>query len=322
MGDALQPLTIADRTCSSRLILGTGGAPSLAVLEEALVASGQLVQRRGSGTFVAPRVERLEQALSLLRSLDKAPVQVLIDVMLVEVALNDATRMGVQAYLQGNEGSLLATPGQSGQIGAVVPGFNLILGNMVNPKLIINALSQVTDVRVVSAPSVSAFENEEAEIKVVDQVPIVTQQVVGTQTPDAPVVNSVQYTDAGVIMRVTPQIASTGLVNLKISQELSAVAGSSDASGSLTPTLRRRSISTRVAVYDQQTVALGGLISTQASKGLTANKILPILGRHQSRDGNRSELVVFITPHVVRNERDASAVSQELRNKMTMMHGQ
>ena len=145
------------------------------------------------------------QALQLLANLDRAPAQVLIDVLLIEVTLNDAIRMGVQAYLTSNDTRLISTNSNSVGIGPSAPGFNLVFGTQVTPKVVIDALQQVTDVRVVSAPSVSAFENEEAEIKVVEQVPIVTQQVIGTQAADAPVVNSVEYRDAGVILRVTPQ---------------------------------------------------------------------------------------------------------------------
>jgi hypothetical protein len=122
-----------------------------------------------------------QQTLQLLAAIDRPPVQVLIDVMLIEVTLNDATAMGVQAYLQSHDASFIATNGLTTAIARSAPGFNLVLGNGINPKLIIDELSQVTKVSVVSAPSVSAFENEEAQIKVVEQVPIVTQQVVSTQ---------------------------------------------------------------------------------------------------------------------------------------------
>ncbi len=259
-----------------------------------------------------------QQALQLLAAIDRPPVQVLIDVLLVEVTLNDATAMGVQAYLQSNDAQFIATNGLSTSITSTAPGFNLVLGDGVDAKLIIDSLAQVTKVKVVSAPSISAFENEEAQIKVVEQVPIVTQQVVSTQTPDAPVVNSVEYHDAGVILKVTPRVSQTNLVNLKVDQELSAVVRS--AAATLTPTLRQRSISTRVAVYDNQTVALGGLISSQGSSDRKA--LFGLLPSHTGEDKSRTELIVFITPHVVRNQQDAATMSAELRARMPQMSGQ
>ena len=259
-----------------------------------------------------------QQALQLLAAIDRPPVQVLIDVLLVEVTLNDATAMGVQAYLQSNDAQFIATNGLTTGIATTAPGFNLVLGDGVDAKVIIDSLSQVTKVKVVSAPSISAFENEEAQIKVVEQVPIVTQQVVSTQTPDAPTVNSVEYHDAGVILKVTPRVSQTNLVNLKVDQELSAVVRSGVAT--LTPTLRQRSISTRVAVYDNQTVALGGLISSQGSSDRKA--LFGLLPSHTGDDKSRTELIVFITPHVVRNQQDAATISAELRARMPQMSGQ
>lgn len=259
-----------------------------------------------------------QQALQLLAAIDRPPVQVLIDVLLVEVTLNDATAMGVQAYLQSNDAQFIAANGPTTGIATTAPGFNLVLGGGVDAKVIIDSLSQVTKVKVISAPSISAFENEEAQIKVVEQVPIVTQQVVSTQAPDAPTVNSVEYHDAGVILKVTPRVSQTNLVNLNVDQELSAVVRSGVVT--LTPTLRQRSISTRVAVYSNQTVALGGLISSQVTSDRKA--LFGLLPSHSANDQTRTELIVFITPHVLRNQQDSATISAELRARMPQMSGQ
>ncbi len=262
-------------------------------------------------------------ALALLAELDRSPIQVLIEVMLVEVTLNDATRYGVQAYLSGSDAGLLSGAADNTGIAPQSPGFNIILGATTSPRMIIDALEQVTKTRVVSAPSVVAFENEEAEIKIVDQVPITTQKVVGTQSVDAPVVNTIEYRDAGVILRVTPQVSESNLVNLLVKQELSAVLAEPAGETTLTPRLRQRSISTQVSVYDQQTVTLGGLISQQSSKDRKGLPLLGIIGGgRKANSDSRTELLIFITPHVVRNQRDAAAISTELRNKMTIMIGE
>jgi general secretion pathway protein D len=228
----------------------------------------------------------------------------------------------VQAYLQDTEASLIAGTDSTVALTPTLPGVNLVFGRNTDPRVIIDTLSQVTDVRVVSAPSVSAFENEQAEIKVVEQVPIVTQQVQATTDANAPTVNSVEYRDAGVILRVTPQVSGSDLVNLQVKQELSAVVGQTNGQATLTPTLRQRSITTRVAVYDGQTVALGGLISTQSTGSKGGDALTRLLGGHRSTETARTELVVFITPHVIRDQQDASTVAQEIRRKMTMMDGQ
>ena len=307
IGVTLMGMATPDAGTATVADLGMGGGGDV-----------RFIPNDGDNTIIirAPSPVR-QQALSLLASIDKAPVQVLIDVMLVEVALNDAAKMGVQAYLEGKYGSATVSNGTSGDLSGTFPGFNLVLGNSLSPK-IINTLSQVTKVKVVSAPSVVAFENEEAEIKVVEQVPIVTQQVTDTTTVGAPTVNQVEYRDAGVILRVTPQVSQTNLVNLPVNQELSAVVNdTANGTANLTPTLRERSITTRVAVYDKQTVVLGGLISQQSSNGKTS--LFGLIPNSLDASGKRTELVVFIPPHVMRNQGDAASVSAELRAKMGMM---
>jgi len=307
------PADVADRRPATRALSSAIGEGEVRFI--ANDADNTIVIR-------APAALRRD-ALALLAELDRAPVQVLIEVMLVEVTLNDATRFGVQAYLTGSDAGLLSGAADSSGIAPQSPGFNIILGSTTSPRMIIDALEQVTSTRVVSAPSVVAFENEEAEIKIVDQVPITTQKVVGTQSADAPVVNTIEYRDAGVILRVTPRVSESDLVNLLVKQELSAVLADPAGENTLTPRLRQRSISTQVSVYDQQTVTLGGLISTQSSKDRKGVPLLGILGggRKASSD-SRTELLIFITPHVVRNQRDAAAISAELRNKMTVMTDQ
>lgn len=330
---AAAPVAAADVTTldqngppGSTALDGAGGDPTAGATPVAAIATGggagggdvRFTPNDGDNTIIIRAPEPIRsQALSLLASLDRSPVQVLIDVMLVEVTLNDATSLGVQAYLQGANGSATVSNSTTGDIAGSFPGFNLVLGNGISPKVIIDSLSKVTKVKVVSAPSVVAFENEEAEIKVVEQVPIVTQQVTQTTSNDAPTVNSVEYKDAGVILRVTPQVSQSNLVNLQVLQELSAVVGTTDGTTTLTPTLRQRSITTRVAVYDQQTVVLGGLISQQTTNGKSS--LFGLFPSHGDAANARTELVVFITPHVVRNQQDAASVSAELRAKMGLM---
>ena len=263
------------------------------------------------------------QALALLENVDKPPTQVMINVILVEVALNDKLNYGVQTYLEGSKIGFIS--GSALPIATQIPGANLVIGAVNNPDALLNALKRVTTVKVVSSPSVVALDNETAVIKVGEQVPITTQQVINTTTIDAPVVSAIEYRDAGMILRVHPRISSRGLVTLKINQELSAVVGNSDGTTTLTPVLKQRSISSTVSVNDQQTVVLGGLISNQESKdrqGLPFIERIPLLGNVLGQTNNsasRTELVVFITPKVIRDGRDASVVSRELRDALSTL---
>jgi general secretion pathway protein D len=268
----------------------------------------------------APQRE-YRKILGVLREVDRAAPQVMINTTLAEVTLNDNLSYGVQAFLKTKDVKLgVFTTGLL--LAPKFPGLNFLLGSASDPRLILDALAQVTSVRILSSPSLVVQNNQPAVIKVGDQVPITTQQVVATQTPDAPIVSAIEYRDAGMILRVTPRVSATGLVTMEIDQELSAVT-SSDAT--LTPTISQRSITSTISVYSRQTVVLGGLMSSQEShdhSGVPLVNTIPVLGHLFGTTGKRlqrTELIVFITPQVIRDSIEASEVSEELRSKLHLL---
>jgi general secretion pathway protein D len=202
-----------------------------------------------------------------------------------------------------------------------VPGFNFIISSG-NFRVILDALSSITNVRVVSSPSLAVLDNQTAQLKVGDQVPVITRQQQSTDNPDAPLVNNVEYRDTGVILQVTPRINPDGQVNLEIHQEVSnVVAGTEDKPN---PTISQREVGTSVSVASGQTVILGGLISDRQSRGNSGVPVLrdiPLVGNLFSGVDNsdqRTELVILITPKVIRNGVDAKAVAEEFRSRMQL----
>jgi general secretion pathway protein D len=269
-----------------------------------------------------------QKILSVLRKIDLPGAQVLINVTIAEVVLNDNLRYGVQAYFKSNDIKGGVFTGNSLLVRPSFPGLNFILGNIGDSRVVLDALSAVTSVRIVSSPSVAVLENEPAVIKVGDQIPILTQTVTSTNSDTPPIVNSIQYRDAGVVLKVIPHINSSGLVTMQLTQELSAVApnatGTQDTTTNLTPTISQRSITSKVSVYSEQTVVLGGLISSQDSRakdGVPVVNRIPIIGNLLGKTDNatrRNELIVFITPQIIRDSEDASRVSSELRDKLRL----
>ena len=257
--------------------------------------------------------------LAILRDIDSPGVQVEVNTMIVEVVLNDQLKYGVQAYFKGNDVSGGVFTGNSLVLRPSFPGLNFLLGSTSSSELVLDALSAVTNIRVVSSPSVIVLENQPATIKVGDQIPITTQQSVSTDTSNAPIVNSIEYRDSGVILQVIPRVNAAGLVTMQVAQELSAVQSGAQT---LTPTISQRSVTSTVSVYSSQTIVLAGLISGQVSYG---KKSVPIVNRvpligdligSTDSTARRNELVVFITPRVIRDSVDASIISQEIRTKM------
>jgi len=150
---------------------------------------------------------------------------------------------------------------------------------------------------------------------------VLTQSQQSTISPNAPIVNSIDYRDTGVILVVTPRVNSGGLVTLDLSQEVSDVL--SNTTGNInSPTFDQRLIRTRVAVQDGQTVGLAGLIrdsDSERNSGIPILKDIPLLGglvSGQTNQRERTELLVLITPHVVRDQRDARALTEDLRGEL------
>ena len=269
-----------------------------------------------------------------LAKLDVPPLQVMIDASISEVTLNHTLQYGIQwAFQTGRLGGILTQGTQTvnSTTGAITnpgpqqnfPGLSFLYqGNGVSATL--NALSTVTDVNVLSAPKLVVLNNHTATIEVGNQVPVSTGSATSTLTSGAPIVNSIEYRDTGVILKITPRVNSGGLVLLDIAQEVSNVVppSSTTAAQQASPTISQRKISTSVAVQDGETIALGGLISNQISKGRASVPLfgnIPILG-HLLGDTTggllRTELVVLLTPHVVRTPVDAEAVTRELRDRI------
>ncbi|MDE1145894.1 MAG: type II secretion system secretin GspD [Azospirillaceae bacterium] len=267
----------------------------------------------GSGTQYA----LLEQVLTRL---DAPREQVLIEATIAEVTLNNQLNFGVQWYL--DRGS--STGGYSTAAGSTLapsyPNFNY---TFLTPstRVVLNALSSVTDVQVLSAPRLMVLNNETARLQVGDEVPVVVQSATSTVTSDSAVVNSVEYHDTGVILEVTPRINRSGAVVMDVNQEVSTVA-TTTTSGIDSPTIQQRKITSVVNVQDGETVALGGLISDSSSKGgsgIPYLRDIPVLGKLFGTDTNaktRTELLVFLRPVIVRDATRAREVTDALRASM------
>lgn len=259
---------------------------------------------------------------SALRQLDVAPKEVFLEAAIAEVTLTNNLQYGVQYFFQPSaRHEVTLSDTSTGAIASAFPGLSYIYTSGQNIKVILDALSSITHVDVVSSPELLVLNNQAASLQVGDQVPIVTQQAVSTLQTGAPIVNSVQYQDTGVILKVTPRVNRGGVVMMDVTQEVSNVTKTT-SSGINSPTIQKRKIESTVAVQDGETIALGGLISdskTISRNGIPFLQQIPLLGHlfgDTGNDATRTELIVLITPHVVDNIDKARAVTEELRRKL------
>lgn len=266
--------------------------------------------------------------LRALRQLDRRPLEVLVEVTIADVTLSDRLEYGVRWFLQS-----AATPGginkhggtfsdlASGAVGSSFPGLSYVFSS-TNAKAVVDLLSSVTDVEIISAPQILVLNNQEAQLQVGAEVPVATQQSTSVDASGDPViVSSIELKSTGVILKVTPRVNEGGLIILDIEQEVSQVSQDS-AAGSLTPTISKRVITTTVAVQSGQTVALGGLIQDNKGNtkvgipGLSAIPFLGALFRYTTDTVTRSELLVMVSPRVIGNAREAQEITDEMRRRM------
>jgi general secretion pathway protein D len=272
---------------------------------------------------------------SSLKRLDVQRAQVLIEASIIEVTLNNDLQYGLEWAFNNNiKGRLgtstLGNPSSTGGNFSTSDGTRDHTGftwTLTNPGgalgVTLSALADKSLLKVISSPSLLVLDNQTAAIQVGTQVPTSTGSTTyGTVGPDgSPVVNNqIQYQSTGVMLGVTPSVTAGDLVTMDINQMVTDPVATSTPT--LTPAFQQRQINTAVAVRSGETVVLGGLIkdsSTSGISGIPGLSSIPLIGAlfgTHSNIANRTELLVVITPRVLRSDEDARAVSREMRDRM------
>jgi general secretion pathway protein D len=260
-----------------------------------------------------------------IRKLDVVPLQVLIEASILEVSLRDDLSYGVEWFfknsIENREGRGTLDLGDTG-LAALSPGFSFtIVDSADQVRIALNALQNESAVNVLSSPSLMVLDNQTAMINVGDEIPVPTRQSVSNIDPNSPTVNEIQFRQTGVTLTVTPRVNSGGLVTMEIKQEVSS-AVSTTSSNIDAPTIQQRQIESVVAINSGETIVLGGLIqNTQTANegGIPLLHKIPLLGKlfgQTSNENRRTELLVLITPRVVRNRNEARNITNEFRRKL------
>ena len=188
--------------------------------------------------------------------------------------------------------------------------------------MVINALATDNRARILSSPRILARNGETATIQVGQEVPIITsQQTTPVTGGTGGILQSVQYRNVGVILRVKPIIHAGDRIELEVSQEVSS-AQSTTTGVSTSPTISTRKVDTKLSLRDGATVLLGGLISSNQSNnesGIPILKDIPGLGqlfKVNNDSNNNTELMVLITPYIISNDNDAQAITDAFRNQL------
>ncbi|MBR0973305.1 type II secretion system secretin GspD [Bradyrhizobium japonicum] len=318
-------------------LLGTAAKPAGAVLQNVRITADVT----NNAVLVYANAESQRVVEQTIRQIDRPQRQIAIEATIAEVTLNDQLNYGVQFFLASQKGSISntvsgisnsATVGSNTEpasnavnaaagalLGRALPGFNFLIGAENSPRVVLDALHGITNVKVLSNPSLVVLDNQAATLQVGDQVPFSTGTAT-VLTANNTVVNTIDYKNTGIILRVLPRANANGNVVLDIEQEISSVAAGS--ANSLTPTISQRRVKSSIAVTSGQTVLLAGLISETENRqrqGLPILDSIPGVGdafSHQTNTRARTELILFIRPTVIKDGVDAHVIAEEMRSKM------
>lgn len=331
-----------------------GAAATQKALTPVVSKNVQVVSDKATNTLVI-MAEREDYKIleSIIKQLDVPRPMVYIEALIMEVNATKDFKLGVEwrglkevndtsAVFIGSGGAgsttnpggynimdsmitAAGTPTFPGGFSMGIIGSGITIGGVTFPNIgaVIQAYKTDQEVSILSTPQIMTLDNEEAEINVVENVPYITSQQSSSTTTTTSLsplnYNSYEYRDVGVILNITPHINEENFIRLKISQQVTKL---TSAASNTTPTTLKRTAKTTVVVKDNETVVIGGLVGDSTENDTYKVPLLgdiPILGwlfKTHSTSRGKTNLYVFLTPHIVRTQKDAASLYQEKRETM------
>jgi len=263
-----------------------------------------------------------------IKALDIMPREALLEVLVAEVSLRGSIEQGVEWWLKKRGVDVGRMHVSFGGVPPEPEGFkpskalSLYFGSLSENVLsLLTLLSDISEVNVIASPTVLAIDHQEASIMVGGEVPTLAQTVTGIEAAAGQVASSVEYKPYGIILTVTPHISSGGVVRMEVKQEYSHYYETTVA-GQNSFRFEKRTVETNLVAKDGQTVVIGGLIQTKIEKTRSGVPILmdiPIL-RHlfssNTYKKDKTEVLISITPHVIKRGKTAVQVSEAFLDKV------
>jgi general secretion pathway protein D len=270
--------------------------------------------------IVVTTPENAEMLRQILAQLDKIPEQVMIETMIVEATLDSSDKFGIEWQLTNekvfNNTGVTGTGNQAFGLDRAGQGFRYSLagGNLA---AFMNAVRSDTKFNVLSTPKIFTSNNVTAEINISQRVPFVVSQ---REDANGNLTFNYDFQDVGIVLTVTPRITSGGYVTMEVTQTANDLQGFTDFNA---PIVNQRQAETTIAVKDGETVILGGIMRntvTSTTKKIPLLGDIPILGnlfKSTDKSSTKTELMVFLTPRVVRNPEEAAKLTEEQKKKMS-----
>ncbi len=306
---------------------GAGAGTSQYILEREVA----IVAESTTNTLLLSASPRYYDVVAqMIEELDQPPPQVLIQVLLAEVTIDDVNEFGI-------EWQVMEAWRNHDMVGGTAPAFAASAGLTLNPgfqvsvtggdvNFLLRALESQGRLEMLSRPQILASDNQTATINVGQRVPFITNSRV---TEDGTTINTIQYEDVGILLDVIPRINPDGFVNLEVHPEISALDDSTVpiSEGVNAIIVNSRSAETTVTVQDGHTIIIGGLITTTDRDRLNKVPILgdiPLLGglfQSIRKVKERTELLIILTPTVLRNIEEADVETAGQVKRLNLLRG-
>jgi len=277
--------------------------------------------------------------LEVIKKLDLLPQQVLIEVLIIDLQVDETTRKGVEWILEGenigninfNKVGSLATSATTntilgtslaGATASLIPGGSLLLENSDRLKAKLELFASDAQADVLANPILVTSDNKAASISVTDEIPVASATMV-TNSATPVTSTSVEFKKVGVKLDIFPKINSDNFVNMKIRQEISSKGADVTSGGITTASFNTREVNTEVVLKDNQVLVMGGLMRTDKSQtevGIPGLMDIPYLGKLFSSESTtikKTELMIFITPHIISTVEDSSVATKEIRKRLS-----
>ncbi|XDD44217.1 type II secretion system secretin GspD [Leptospira sp. WS60.C2] len=297
-----------------------------------------VAHKESNSLIVTATPQEWEEIKKIIKILDTPRKQVLLEVLIVELSSTDLNDFGIDwryqelAYGQFNtglaaQGGVIDKNGRPTNVNTL-SGFSLGFIRRGGQQIIgiLNANSTNENFNVLSAPQILTLDNQEAEINVGQDVPVRTQnRNAGLGGDNAVTVANFEYRPTGIKLKFTPHINKNNRITLDLYQEIKNVAGiSSEATGG-NPTFNKRDIKTTIVVDNIQTIVIGGLLSNDKQKKVQKIPILgeiPLLGtlfRRTTNQNRKTNLMVFLTPHILDDRDKSDRMTIQKKNEQERM---
>ena len=316
---------------------GSPPAPTPQAAQAATAMAGILVDEPRNALIYQGDPAQWERTLTLIRQMDRAPRQVMVEVTIAEVTLEDGEQFGISWLFKNGFsrftglGTLGSMPGSgsngSGSDNNGGSGLTYLLDVAGQNRFALTAFANDSRVNILSVPRLAVKSGTEANIDIGTEVPTISMTTTSNQVSEgnSNMLQSIQYRKTGIILRIKPTVYSEDRIDLDISQEVSEAQPVADGAAISSPAIFNRSLNTSLSLRDGGSVVMAGLMSernTNTTGGIPYIKDIPVVGnlfKNSTKRKLKTELVLMIVPYIIESDQRSDEVTRAIVDRLELL---